>query len=313
MEKVVVVTVTYNSHNFLKRCIDSLTKQTYKVFKIIVVDNHSKNEIYQQNLTLQTDLVEILYLDSNTGGAGGFEYGMNYAKKYNPDWVWIMDDDAFPSPDCLEKLLLHKDYQNIGCICPAIFGDDLKQFQVYHHKKMSKHFVESPVYDKYENFPDIFEIDANAFVGPLVKQSVIDEIGVADGGLFIYGDDTEYTYRLSRKYKIIVVKDAIINHRDVIVNDSKNDYKAWWKEYYNHRNRLLLIDTYSTSFFQKLISHIKLKLYVRKRMLGSLLKKKYKGYRKIRLALYRRALKDGKKGIKGKTIDPVEYNKQFLK
>lgn len=313
MDKVVVVTVTYNSHNFLKRCINSLVNQTYKIEKILVIDNHSNEENYQKNLTLKSDLVEIIYLDSNTGGAGGFEYGMKYSKKYNPDWVWIMDDDAFPKSDCLERLLLHKDYENLGCICPAIFGDDLKQYQVYHHKKMNKYFKERAAYNNYEDFPDIFEIDANAFVGPLVKQSVIDEIGVADGELFIYGDDTEYTYRISRKYNIVLVKDAVINHRDVIVNDSKNDYKAWWKEYYNYRNRYLLIDEYSKSRFQRNMSILKLKLYVLKRILGSLLKKKYKGYRRLRVALYKQALCDGKKGIKGKVIDPVIYNKQFMK
>ena len=312
MEKVVVVTVTYNSNEYLKKCIEHLNNQTYKVFKIIVVDNHSTEEIHKLNMKLQSDNVEILYLDTNTGGAGGFEYGMKHSQKYNPDWVWLMDDDAFPESDCLSNLLSFKDKENVGCLCPAIFGDNLKAYQIYHHKKMSKFFVEKPAFQSFEMFPEIFTVEANAFVGPLVKQEVINELGVADGQLFIYGDDTEYTFRISRKYKVYVVKNAKINHRDVIINDKTNDYKSWWKDYYNYRNRYLLIKKYATSFLQKLISVSLLKTNIRKRILGSLLKRKYKGYRAIRIKLFKQALRDGRKGIKGKTIDPIEYNKLFL-
>ncbi len=75
----------------------------------------------------------------------------------------------------------------------------------------------------------MFEIDANAFVGPLVSANAIKDIGIANGGLFIYGDDTEYTYRLTRKYKMIVVKSAVINHRDVFASGTFNP-SAWWKQ-----------------------------------------------------------------------------------
>ena len=42
--KVVAVTVTYNSSDLLKRCVDALLTQTHKVDKIIIVDNDSAPE-----------------------------------------------------------------------------------------------------------------------------------------------------------------------------------------------------------------------------------------------------------------------------
>ena len=311
MEKVVVVTVTFNSSDFLEKCIDSLLKQTYPIYKIIVIDNHSDEVYAKRNSLLKSDSVEIIYLETNTGGAGGFENGMRNALKYTPDWIWLMDDDACPNEDCLEKLLLKSNYPNIGCLCPAIYGRELCSFQTYHHKKIDWFFREKPVFPEYDQFPDCFEIDSNAFVGPLVKASIIEKIGIADGELFIYGDDTEYTFRISREYKVIVVKNAIITHRDVIQVDSEYNYKMWWKEYYAYRNRLLLISKYSHSFFQRHLSLFLKTMSIRKRIVGTIIKKKYKGFKKIRINLLKRAIKDGLKSKKGKTIDPSEYIKSI--
>ena len=41
MNKVNAVVVTYNRLELLKLCIEKLLKQTYKLNKIIIVDNHS--------------------------------------------------------------------------------------------------------------------------------------------------------------------------------------------------------------------------------------------------------------------------------
>ena len=49
-------------------------------------------------------LEKIYELKNNTGGAGGFEYGMKKALEYDCDYVWIMDDDAYPRDNCLERL-----------------------------------------------------------------------------------------------------------------------------------------------------------------------------------------------------------------
>ena len=313
MEKVIAVTVTFNSSKFLKRCIDSLNKQTYSLFRIIVVDNHSNEEHYKENIKLSSDNIDIEYLSENTGGAGGFEYGMRKALEFDPDWVWIMDDDAFPNADCLEKLLEKKEYENIGCICPVIFGVDLQEFQFYHHKIITKTLhKDTPAFEKYDSYPDVFEIDANAFVGPLVSRKAIEEVGVANGGLFIYGDDTEYTYRLSRRFKLIVVKDAIINHRDISVSSNGTiNPKSWWKEYYMYRNQILFNIEFSKSPFVRKLANCLIFFKINKAILAAKIKKCYKPYSKIRIKLLKNAKTDGKNNKYGKTVDPSDYYKKI--
>ena len=39
--EISVIILTYNRGNDLKKCLDSLTKQTFKNFEVIVIDNGS--------------------------------------------------------------------------------------------------------------------------------------------------------------------------------------------------------------------------------------------------------------------------------
>lgn len=314
--KIVVIVVTFNSSNYLKRAIRHLLNQTVELHKIIVVDNNSnsKHKIAIKNLISTNNVLELITLDENTGGAGGFYHGMKYAnEKYNPDWYWLMDDDAFPTPTCLENLLNYRKYtNNVGCLCPTIFGVEWNAFQLYHHKKLSS-FLDRDllIYDEYDKVPEVSTIEANAFVGPLFSKSVVNQLGYPDKKLFIYGDDLEYTYRVSRNYDVLLIKNSIINHRDVAKKQTYTKPQAWWKDYYMYRNRFLFIDKYSVSMIKKYIGFILTLLRVIKQIFMILFIKEYRGLVTIRVKLLKKSIVDGLNGRSGKKIDPINFNEMI--
>lgn len=308
-EKIVVVTVTYNDYDYLEKQLTHLRAQTYPLYKVVVVDNNS-NEENRAKLSAQADdLIDIMWLSENLGGAGGFEAGMKYAfKKYSPDWIWIMDADAFPNDDCLNSLLsCNRINEKTGIVAPIIYGVDLKEYQLYHLKKIPKYLYRDEfAFSKYEDIGDDALIDADAFVGPLVSKKVIDELGFPDGKLFIYGDDLEYTYRISRKYEIVLVKKAIINHRDQPVHGQQQP-KNWWKDYYMFRNRYLFIDEFSKKKIIKYIGRFLLTMRVIKKIIICAFNNYSFKMKKIYIKTLLRAIKDGTNGYEGKAIDPVEF------
>ena len=313
---VVAITVTFNSSHYVIRALEALKVQKRKVDFIIVVDNNSKQDEKEkvQNYIQNLSNTILLSLEENKGGAGGFEAGMKYAKKkFNPDWYWLMDDDAFPEIDCLEKLLSYKNtLKQIGALVPAIWGIDKKQYQLYHHKKLSKFLTSDiPITDQIDNLKEVTEIDANAFVGPLISQEAVEKVGIADGSLFIYGDDLEYTYRISRVLKIYLIKAAKINHQDILMKSNILDPKAWWKDYYNFRNRLFFIKEYSLNRKNRIIGKIIIGLKILRRIKSALVEKEYKGYRKKRVDILGKAWSDGVNNRRGKTVDPVEFCKNL--
>lgn len=308
-QRVVVVTVTFNDSEYLLKQLSYLRRQTVKLHKIVVVDNNSSQENKEKLMKEADDLVDIVWLDQNYGGAGGFENGMKYANEiYEPDWFWLMDADAFPEPDCLEKLLAHSSYSaRIGILAPLIFGVDLKEYQLYHHKVISKYlYRDIPIFTSYNDIiNDVTKIEADAFVGPLVSKAAVDEFGYADGGLFIYGDDLEYTYRVSRKFDVLLVKDAIINHRDQPVNKQQKP-SNWWKDYYAFRNWFLFIDKYKQNSFQSIIGKGMLLLRVIKQLCKNCFSRNSRSLKKLRKQLILNAVFDGQHGRRGRTIDPQE-------
>ena len=318
MNDVILITVTFNSSEYLSRLIESVLEQTFSVKKIIVVDNNSiqehKNRIHKLQENYK-DLIDVLWLNDNTGGAGGFSAGMSYMlENYNADWMWIMDDDAFPTANCLEKLLEDaKSLKNLGFIAPLIFGVDNQAYQLYHHKRFNGNLIEASVpFKTLNDIQDITEIEANAFVGPLFPISVVKNVGIANAGLFIYGDDTDYTYRVTRKYKGYVTPNAVIKHRDP--SPDGNNYtnpKAWWKDYYEIRNCLLFVKKFGTSRREKYQYEWTIFYRTLKKIFKAITRKEYRRYRSIRIKILSKALIDGITGCDEKTLDPQQFIKML--
>lgn len=97
-----IVVVTYNRLSLLKECIDALRHQTYKNFRIVIVNNGSTDGTCEW-LSLQNDLIVIS--QENSGGAGGFYTGLKYVAEHAYDYCWFMDDDVICNVDALQELL----------------------------------------------------------------------------------------------------------------------------------------------------------------------------------------------------------------
>ena len=98
-----VIIVSWNSAEYLPRCLDSLYAQTFQDFEVILIDNGS--------LDRGTDGMEKKYpglnlrierLASNLGFAAANNIGAHLGRGR---WLALLNTDAFPEPDWLEKLV----------------------------------------------------------------------------------------------------------------------------------------------------------------------------------------------------------------
>ena len=113
---ITAVVVTYNRLELLKRVITALKSQTVPVDKIIVINNGATDGT-KEWLDSQDSLIAIH--QDNVGGAGGFYRGIKEALTTKADWIWCMDDDVFPTSQCLEQLILHYTAEDkTGILCP---------------------------------------------------------------------------------------------------------------------------------------------------------------------------------------------------
>lgn len=246
--KITAVVVTFNRLELLKQGIECLRKQQ-KLTGIIVVNNGSTDGT-REWLDAQQGLL-VVHQD-NVGGSGGFYTGIERAYSEGADWIWCMDDDVFPRPDCLDRLLPYTDRPEVGILSPRrllegkVFTHEFRHFNFtnpigsLHGRKLAKQQVNQAT-----------EIVGADFEGPFISRRVVEKIGLPNRELFIFCDDTDYCLRAHLAgFKLFYIPEALMDKHKFFSNDTwtSRNRKKKWKRYYQVRNEAYLNHHYGRNF-----------------------------------------------------------------
>lgn len=99
-EKVSIILPTYNRAHVLKKSLDSVLKQTYKEFEIILVDDGSTDDTKELVESYQDARIKYYYIDINQGAAAARNYGLERASY---QYIAFQDSDDIWYEDKLEK------------------------------------------------------------------------------------------------------------------------------------------------------------------------------------------------------------------
>lgn len=228
MKKTTAIIVTYNRKELLARCLRAVLQQTQTPDAVIVVDNASTDGTFAYLVAEglmrgdqpETDTLaevgedgkRLLYyrMATNRGGAGGFHKGLELAHKMGEfDAFWMMDDDGYPSPACLETQLRYLD--EFDYVMPVSINIEAHSKLSWATKRQKGGKTESYAElrdDWGEIMPFVFP-----FNGSLLSKKIVDEVGYINPDLFIWGDDYEHYYRcLKAGFTPVTVLDAIFYH-----------------------------------------------------------------------------------------------------
>ena len=107
-----IIVITFNRSRYLKICIDSILKQSYKEFEVIVVDDASTDDTETIVRGIQDSRIRYL----NFGKIGNLSrLRMHGIKEANYEIVALTDDDDVWFEDKLEKQLLKIDNYPLVC------------------------------------------------------------------------------------------------------------------------------------------------------------------------------------------------------
>ena len=103
MPKISIIIPVYNSGKYLKRCLNSIIRQTFKDFEIILIDDHSDdNSINIIKKYMLSDDRILLLTNSGKGVSSARNTGLKAAAG---DYIQFVDSD-----DSLNENALHKAY-----------------------------------------------------------------------------------------------------------------------------------------------------------------------------------------------------------
>lgn len=265
--KIVAVVVTYNRKFLLIECIESILNQTYYVDKLIIIDNASTDgtkDLLKEKGYISDERIVYKVMKENTGGAGGFYHGLKISLDINCDWVWIMDDDTIPNKDCLEKLIdadkKINDQKLTGCpsdiretayLASSIYGPEGEFMNLPAiNQRYSKNGY---AYWYYFLKDGIVSISIATFVSILIKKAAIVQCGLPCKDYFIWGDDSEYTLRISTYYgEGYFVGNSVAIHKRIgakaLTIENETDDKRISMFHYLYRNRAIIAHYYKESY-----------------------------------------------------------------
>ena len=248
---IACVVVTRNRFKLLQRCLGGLLNQTSTLDTLIIIDNGSKDETPSLFLTgsfADNSRIDYVRLEGNTGGAGGFQAGIDHAMEQGCDWIWVMDDDSCPAPDALERMIaVDPDPAAIHAAAAVVdFGDDREL--VWPATPLESNDKGKVLMQVDDLKGPVVPVRNAPFIGMLFHRSLIERIGLPDKDFFVSFEDGEMCARAwARASGVRLVPSAIVRHPRIerrCFNLGRRRLcviaLAPWRRYYDTRNRLVI-------------------------------------------------------------------------
>ena len=247
--RVVAVVVAYNRRDLLVEVLEALAVQRHPLARIVVVDNASTDDSADV-ARAAGELVDLVSLPRNTGGAGGFAAGMAVAlDRHEPDWLWLMDDDTVPTPDALAALLTAVDGTDVVAAGSRVVWTDGTEHPM--NTPRVKPFVSKTERVAAARRGGV-AVRSTSFVSMLVRADVVREVGLPIADYFIWNDDFEYSTRVLRGRRGLHVPASVVVHKTKVLGSTDADPGP--RFYYEVRNKLWMFRrSQSLSVFEKFV------------------------------------------------------------
>jgi GT2 family glycosyltransferase len=228
MMTITVIIVNWNSGDFLAECLRRLKAQTIQPERVLVVDNASSDD----SVTSAEEFanVTVLRINANLGFAAGNNRAL---AECETEFVALLNPDAFPEPDWLERLLAaasaHPEVAAFGSrqLCqgtPEVLdgiGDN------YHMSGLAwreRHGARQQAQDLVAR-----EIFSPCAAAALYRRQALADAGGFDEDFFCYLEDVDLGFRLRLAgHKAMYVADAVVQHvRSVTTGGQQSDFAVY--------------------------------------------------------------------------------------
>ncbi len=210
--KLSVVIVNYNVRYFLEQCLHSVQNDCKDLDAVVfVVDNSSVDGSVKM---VRDKFPEVILIENKENL--GFSTANNQAMKIaRGEYILLLNPDTLVEDDTLRKVVSfmdeHADAGGLGVKMIDGKGKFLPESKralptplvsFYKIFGLSSLFPRSRIFSQYHlgylDKDKVHEIDVLAGAFMLLRKKVLDEIGLLDESFFMYGEDIDLSYRISK-------------------------------------------------------------------------------------------------------------------
>jgi len=239
-----IVIVNYDTSDLLRNCLNSVFSGQVEIAEVWVVDNGSTDGSLEMIKT-EFPSVNVIKNLSNFG----YGFANNQAMKIaSGKYFILLNSDTIISPGAFQRLALELDeHPDIGMAGPQLTNQDgtiqpsfgkfmntwiTFAYQFFLYKIIPVNF---PLGDTIKPAQDSqyrhdHEVDWLSGACLAVRRDAVDKAGMLDEGLFMYGEDMEWCWRIHNAgYRIRFCAEAKITH--LSRQSSRKDFSKWITSY----------------------------------------------------------------------------------
>ena len=118
---VLIVILNWNGAEETLAALTSLSCNSYRNWRVLIVDNGSTDDSLATLQSVASDTVEVLGRATNTGYTGGCNLGLRRGLEIHADYVWLLNNDAVVEADTLSSLVaVAESDATVGLVSPLI-------------------------------------------------------------------------------------------------------------------------------------------------------------------------------------------------
>jgi len=237
MPEISIIIPTWNSTKIIHQCLGCLAQQTFQGFEIVIIDNASSDgSVENLKEKWSTLMMQIEKLEVNKGYAIANNIGARLARAR---WLALLNADAFPEPDWLEKLF-HTAEEN-----PEYAFFSSRQIQAnspdlldgigdaYHVTGLAWRRHYNQLAQAYGHQAE--EVFSACPTAALYSREEFLKVGGFDEDYFSYFEDVDLGFRLRLNgAKCLYVPEAVVYHVGSASTGKQSDFSV----YHGYRNML---------------------------------------------------------------------------
>lgn len=264
--KLSIITVSWNTRDLLRRCLESvrmeLALRPDVEVEMFLVDNHSSDGSAQM-VGSEHPWVKLVANKENLGFARANNQAL---RDCNGEYVLLLNPDTQISPGAIWHLVDFLDERpDAGVVAPQLLNTDgsvqrsCREFPTFSGmfyelaglsrmfpsgSKKGKQFRAYKMLDW--NHDDERQVDQPEGACLAIRRSVIDEVGLLDEGFFMLFEEVDWCYRIKQKgWEIWFTPEARVTHHygqsikqvkiKMIISSHRGLYRFWRKHYRGNR------------------------------------------------------------------------------
>lgn len=264
--KVIIIILNWNGWQDTIKCLESINRNNYSKYNVIVVDNASHDESVIQieeyiqkvkNIKKSAADITLIKNNKNYGFAGGNNIGIRRViNSTNSKYILLLNNDTTVDKNFLDELVkLAEADETIGSVQSVLLKPGGTIIDSIGQELTTWSARDIEMGSKYEEFNDNREIFGACAASALYRRSVLEDVGLFDEDFFVMYEDVDLSWRIRLSgYKSLLAANSIVyHHRNVsksvfeiqIFDWLKNDLKL----YHLTKNMLILAIRYHSSSF----------------------------------------------------------------